>query len=88
MEHALQLIIKAEELGKKVTDVKRFKGIKLKEKLQEKVEKGELTAQEMETLLALEHARWDAILVDEFEFDSMKKKTYASVIDKVESPLM
>jgi hypothetical protein len=88
MEHALQLIIKADELGKKVSDLKRFKGPKLKEKLQEKVEKGDLTSQEMDTLLTLEQARWDAILVDEFDFDSMKKKTYASVIDKVESPLM
>lgn len=87
MEHVLQLIIKSEGLVKKISDLRRFKGSKLSEKLQEKVAKGELTAEEMDTLLSVENARWDAILVDEFEFDSMKKKNYSSVIDSVHSPL-
>lgn len=87
MEHVLQLIIKSEDLVKKISDLRRFKGSKLSEKLQEKVAKGELTAEERETLLSVENARWDAILVDEFEFDSMKKKNYSSVIDSVHSPL-
>ena len=56
--------------------------------MQEKVAKNELTQEEMNDLLAVEEARWDAILVDEFTFDSMKKKTFNSVIDKVESPLI
>ena len=88
MEHALQLIIKTDELSKKVNDLKRFKFGKLKAKLQEKVEKNELSAAEMNDLLATEDARWDAILVDEFTFDSMKMKTFSSVIDSVHSPLM
>lgn len=88
MEHAFQLIINTDELVKKVNDLRRFKGPKLREKLQEKVAKSELTTQEMERLIAVEEARWDAILVDEFDFDSMKKKTYASVIDDIRSPLM
>jgi acyl-CoA dehydrogenase len=88
MEHALQLIIKTDELVKKVSDLRRFKGSKLKEKLQEKVEKSELTPQEMESLIAVEEARWNAILVDEFDFESMKKKTYASVTDSIRSPLL
>jgi len=87
MEHALQLIIKSDELVKKISDLKRYKGSKLNEKLQEKVAKGDLTAQEMNTILSVEQARWDAILVDEFDFDSMKKKTYSSVIDSIHSPL-
>jgi acyl-CoA dehydrogenase len=87
MEQAFQLIIKTDELVKKVSDLRRFKGPKLREKLQEKVAKNELTSQEMDSLMAVEEARWDAILVDEFEFDSMKKKTYASVIDDIRSPL-
>ncbi len=88
MEHTLQLIIKTDDLVKKISDLRRFKGSKLKEKLQEKVEKNDLTVQEMESLLAVEQARWDAILVDEFDFDSMKKKTFPSVIDTIHSPLM
>ncbi|KTD34732.1 acyl-CoA dehydrogenase [Legionella moravica] len=88
MEHALQLIIQTEGLTAKVNDLKRFKFGKLKDKLQEKVEKGELNQQEMNELLAVEDARWEAILVDEFTFDSMKKKTFNSVIDTIKTPFM
>ena len=88
MEHALQLIIQTEGLNAKITDLKRLKFGKLKAKLQEKVEKGELNQQEMSDLLAVEDARWDAILVDEFTFDSMKKKTFNSVIDTIKTPFM
>lgn len=87
MESTLQLIIQTDELSKKIGDLKRFKLTSLTKKLQEKVEKGELTQQEMDTLQSVEDARWQAILVDEFNFDSMKKKTFASVIDDVQSPL-
>lgn len=88
MEHALQLIIQTDGLSKKVSDLKRFKFGKLEEKLQEKVAKNELSQQEMNELLAVEEARWDAILVDEFTFDSMKKKTFNSVTDTIKSPLL
>ncbi len=88
MEHTLQLIIQTEELAKKTSDLKRFKFNKLKEKLQEKVDKAELTQQDMNDLLSVEDARWDAILVDEFTFDSMKKKTFNSVIDTIKTPFM
>ncbi|MBL7481341.1 acyl-CoA dehydrogenase [Legionella bononiensis] len=88
MEHALQLIIQTEGLTAKIADSKRLKFGKLKAKLQEKVEKGELNQQEMSDLLAVEDARWDAILVDEFTFDSMKKKTFNSVIDTIKTPFM
>lgn len=88
MEQAFQQIIKTDDLVKKISDLRRFKGTKLKEKLQEKVAKNELTSQEVDDLIALEEARWDAILVDEFDFDSMKKKTFSSVIDGIKSPLM
>ena len=87
VEEALQLVIKTEGLAKKVSDLKRFKFSQLNEKLQEKIAKGELTQQEVKELLAVEDARWDAILVDEFTFDSMKKKTFNSVIDTIKSPL-
>ena len=88
MEHALQLIIQSDGLSEKISDLKRYKFSTLKAKLQEKVTKKELSQQEMKELLAVEEARWDAILVDEFTFDSMKKKSFNSVIDSIKSPLM
>lgn len=88
MEHALQLIIDNDGLSRKISDLKRFKFGKLKEKLQEKVEKNELSQQEMNDFLSVEEARWEAILVDEFTFDSMKKKTFNSVTDSIKSPLL
>jgi alkylation response protein AidB-like acyl-CoA dehydrogenase len=88
MESALQSIIQTDELTKKISDLKRFKGRVLKEKLREKVDKGELTSQEMELLIRVEQDRWDAILVDEFDFDAMKKKTFPSIIDGVKSPFI
>ncbi len=87
MEHCLQLIINSDDLFKKIADLKRFKGIQLKEKLEEKVAKGELNTQEMELILNVEQARFDAILVDEFDFDAMKKKSFSSLIDTIVSPL-
>lgn len=88
MEHALQLIIQNEGLAKKVGDLKKVKFGQLSGKLQEKVAKKELTQQEMDALLAIEAARWDAILVDEFTFDSMKNSTFNSVINEIKSPFM
>lgn len=87
MEATLQRIIQDEVLTKKVSDLKRFKCAKYREKLKEKVVKGELSQQEMDTILELEQMRWDAMLVDEFTFDSMKKKTFDSVVDTIKSPL-
>jgi len=88
MEHALQLILQTEELSKKNSDLKRVKFGKLKGKLQEKVDKNEISQQDMNDLLATEAARWDAILVDEFTFESMKKKSFDSVIDEIKSPFL
>jgi alkylation response protein AidB-like acyl-CoA dehydrogenase len=88
MEHALQLIIQTDELSKKLGDLKRVKFGKLRAKLQDKLEKNEINQQEMDDLLATEAARWDAILVDEFTFESMKDSSFNSVIDKIKSPLM
>lgn len=87
MEHALQLIIGTDGYAKKISGLKRHSFSQLKEKLQEKVLKKELSEEEMNQLLAVEEARWDAVLVDEFEFEAMKKKSYHSVIEKVQSPL-
>ncbi|WED42657.1 acyl-CoA dehydrogenase [Legionella cardiaca] len=87
MEEAFQLLIKNEGLYKKISDLKRVKFSVLKEQLASKVNKGELTQQEMDALVAVERARWDAIQVDEFSFESMKKKSFASVTDTFPNPL-
>lgn len=87
MEHALQLIIKSADTYKKISDLKRQPLLGLKEKLLEKVASGGLTQAEMDVIIRVEKARWDAMQVDEFDFEAMKKKGFASVIDKQTSPL-
>ena len=79
MENALQLIIKHADLYKKISEFKRYTFGNLKEKLAEKVASGGLSQHEMDELVSVEKARWDAIQVDEFTLESMKKKTFASV---------
>lgn len=80
MEHALQLILKNASRYKKFPDLKRYAFGELKKKLAEKVVKGEASQEDMSEIVATEKARWDAIQVDEFTFDSMKKKTFSSVV--------
>lgn len=87
MENALQLILKTEELSKNTKDLKGLKRNALKIQLADKLKNNELTQEQVESLLALEEARWDAILVDEFNFDSMKKKRFNSIVDSQNSPL-
>ena len=87
MEHALQLILKHGDLYKKISDLRRFSFGSLKEKLVEKVTSGDLSQAEMDELLMVEAARWDAMQVDEFTFDSMKEKVFSSVIDEQKTPL-
>ncbi len=41
----------------------------------------------MSILIAVEKARWDAIQVDEFSFESMKNKTFESLTDQFKTPL-
>jgi acyl-CoA dehydrogenase len=86
MEQTLQALLSTEDLYKKIGDLKRFNFEQLQEKLQEKVSKGELTAEEMSKLVAVEKLKWDAIQVDEFSFESLKKKTFASVTDRLKTP--
>lgn len=87
MEHALQLMIQHHDLYKKIKDLKHLKFGDLKEHLQLKVSNGSLTQQEMDALIETERACWDAVQVDEFSFDSMKKKTYSSLADTFKNPL-
>lgn len=87
MEHALQLIIGTEGYSKKMSELRRCKYSELEKKLKDKVSNGDLSQQEFEGLIACERARLDAVLVDEFNFESMKKKTFRSAIDSIQSPL-
>ena len=87
MEQAVQLIIKNEELYKKISNLRRFKFADLKEKLAEKLEKGELTQQEVNQITAVERACWDAIQVDEFSSESVKKKNFDSLADTFPNPM-
>ncbi len=88
MEQALQAIIKQDELYKKIKDLSRFSFGQLQEKLVDKVKNGELTQQEMDEIVAVEKLRWDAIQVDEFSFESMKKRTFSSLTDELRTPFV
>ncbi len=87
MEETLQMIIQADTLYDKVKDLKRYKFTSFKNKVLEKVAQGKLTQQECDQLLAVERARWDAIQVDEFSFESMQGATFSSVTDTLPNPL-
>ncbi|QRN04861.1 acyl-CoA dehydrogenase [Legionella sp. MW5194] len=87
MEETLQMVLKSADLYKKVSDLRRFKFDDMKVKLAEKVSQGQLTQQEMDDLVAVEKARWDAMQVDEFTFESMKNKTFTSVADNLPNPV-
>ena len=83
----MQLIIEHADLSLKIADLKRYSFAALKKQMAVKVEKGDLTQSEMDILVGIERARWDAIQVDEFLFDAMKKKTFASVTGNFKNPM-
>jgi acyl-CoA dehydrogenase len=85
MEHAFQLILQQAE-NTQMKEMRRCPSGRLKKTLEEKVAKKELTKNDMETWLAAEKARWDAMQVDEFSFESMKDKHFASLTDKQPTP--
>lgn len=87
MEETLQLLLKHKDLYKKISDLKRYKFGDLKTKMAQKVVDGQLTQQEMDDLVAVEHACWDAIQVDEFTFESMHHRLFSSVTDKLPNPM-
>lgn len=83
VEYAFQLILQHAELYKKIPDLKRCKWGNLNAMLMEKVSNNELTRSEMDTILLVERARWDAIQVDEFTPESMKKPVFESATTTV-----
>lgn len=87
VEMAFQMVLKDEGLYKKIPELKRFKFHELKVQLAKKVSEGKLTQAEMDTLVAIERARWDAEQVDEFAFDSFTTKSLNSVTNQIPNPL-
>lgn len=83
VEYAFQLMIQHAELYKKIADLKRCKADDLQQKLSEKVSAHELTQQEMDAIMMVERARWDAVQVDEFTPESMNKKVFVSATNSV-----
>lgn len=71
VEIAFQGMLESASLYAKIVDLKPLKLTLagLEQKLIEKVAAGVLTSAEMQTLLDVEHARWDAVQVDEFPFE-------------------
>lgn len=87
VELTFQDILTHADLYKKIRREKRFNASNFKEGLTELVTKGVINAEEMAQVLEVEKARWDAIQVDEFEFNSMKQKAYESVAGQYPNPL-
>ena len=73
MENAMSLIIQQADLYKKVGALRANNLLELEENLKNRVQKGEINQEELEAILAVEKARWDAIQVDEFSFESMRE---------------
>lgn len=86
MEHALQQIIRNTGLYERVPELRRVGAWEVKAFLNAKVADGKLSSAEAKTLLEVEKARWDAILVDEFTSAAMKKMHFQSCVGKYPSP--
>ena len=83
VEKAFQALIKHRECYQKIPKKTRLSKLNLHEELAKLVTNQEISADDMAVILAVEKARWDAILVDEFTFDSMHKKQFTSVTDRL-----
>jgi acyl-CoA dehydrogenase len=74
MEHAFQLLAAHEDLYQAMIAKSRGSRDTLQALLKEKVNSGMLLAEEAEILMSIEQACWDAIQVDEFEFEAVNSK--------------
>lgn len=86
MEQTFRAILESSGVYKKVGNISKYTLVDLKAKLAEKVENGIITQEEMEQILKVEKMRWDAIQVDEFNFNDIQNKKFNSVIDKIKTP--
>lgn len=87
MEHAFQLLVEHGHLYQKIPDLKRFKYTSLKNKLKEKVEQGMLSQAEMDLIVTMEKARWDAEQVDEFTTEALQQRPFSSEVNEMLNPL-
>ena len=87
VEHAFQLMKKHADLYQKVPELKRCKWGNFKAVLTAKVAEKVITQQEMDDIMTVEQARWDAIQVDEFTQEAMQQTVLVSAVDTISSPL-
>lgn len=87
VESAFEMLMAAAPIYQKMRGANRMKSGNVREKLDAYVDEGVITAEEREQVIQVERARWDAIQVDEFSMESMKKKTFSSIIDKYKNPI-
>lgn len=87
MEETLQLILQNSELIEKAKPLRRFSFKRLKEQLKKPENELNFSQEEQARLIAVERARWDAIQVDEFSFDTLKQKIFHSITDNYANPL-
>ena len=80
VEHAFELLNKHPDIYKTVLEKYHDKREGLRDALLDKVKDGTLQSADVETVLAIEAACWDAILVDEFDFKEVAAKRYESLI--------
>lgn len=74
VEYAYDLLSKNQDLYKKIKGLHKYRLDELDDLLAIKVDAGEITQEEASVLITIEKARWDAILVDEFSFESLKNQ--------------
>lgn len=86
MERTLQLLILHNNLLPKAKNLNDFQTEVIQEKLAEKIKNGDLSAEEMQTIIEIEKARWDALQVDEFAFDAISEKHFDSLNDYLPNP--
>jgi acyl-CoA dehydrogenase len=86
MEQALMMLWENAHLYKKVPDIRRVKFIDIADFCKEKVKEATLTQQEADALVKLEKTRWDALMVDEYAFEDVKKHKLNSLTDTLITP--
>ena len=79
MEHAFGLLMAHEDLYHAAIVKSRDSHETIQAGLLEKVAAGSLTSEEAAIIMQIEQACWDAIQVDEFNFDSVALKKYKTV---------
>ncbi len=87
VELAFQGLVEHAALYKKIRGKTRLEAMHLHQDLSDLVANQEITTEEMQCILAVEAARWDAIQVDEFSFRAMQNKSFESLIGNYPNPL-